>query len=280
MVVLLLAGLALAAPITKPERPVHAQTDFTAYTLEPGEVRIGLTTAAVGLMPRVHVGTSPVLDAMQVLNGHLKWDFLRLGPLDLAMGGALYWAPGQDDFHGHLVTVSGALSLQVARPWSIHATGRWGWGQAEGIPSLDGVAGLVGLFTDSDPDTWELDGIEAPTGTGRALMIEVATDLRITRKDSLVLRAGWMASASGKADLGEDLAGMLGVDRQQSWEAAPPIHQGYTVSLSYQVTFRNLQMRVGAGHSAVPWVWAAQAFDLSWRGGGPTRREERRLRKG
>ena len=83
-------------------KPSHAelgvvargQTDFTAYTLEWGEVRLGVASVQVGVLPRVQLGTAPVLDALNVWNLNAKWNALRVGP-----GGR----PGQGcEHHGPL----------------------------------------------------------------------------------------------------------------------------------------------------------------------------------
>ena len=59
-----------------------------------------------------------------------------------------------------------------------------------------------------------------------------------------------------------------------------PLSTAYRVSLSYQLQWKHWEARVGIGHSPVQGSWLIQAFDLSYRFGGKTRRAERQIRKG
>ncbi|MEC7241833.1 MAG: hypothetical protein VXW32_11425, partial [Myxococcota bacterium] len=76
----------------KPKRELmyavpRAQVDFTAYTLEWGEVKVGLANVLVGVAPRVQVGTSPTLNLLGVYNVSGKANPLRFGQVDLAVDG-------------------------------------------------------------------------------------------------------------------------------------------------------------------------------------------------
>ena len=65
----------------------RGQTDFTAYTLEWGEVKIGLASVSVGALPRLQLTTVPLLDVAHSVEAavHLRADpgeprlVLRLG---------------------------------------------------------------------------------------------------------------------------------------------------------------------------------------------------------
>jgi flagellar biosynthesis GTPase FlhF len=48
------------------------QVDFTAYTLEFGEVKLGFSNVMVGVAPHVQLGTSPLLDLARVPNVNVK----------------------------------------------------------------------------------------------------------------------------------------------------------------------------------------------------------------
>ena len=50
-----------------PQNP-YANTDYTAYTLEWGEVKAGIGSVSAGVAPRFQLGTIPVLDVLQMWN--------------------------------------------------------------------------------------------------------------------------------------------------------------------------------------------------------------------
>ena len=65
-------------------------TDFTAYTLEMGEVKVGVASVMMGVAPRTQLGTVPLLNALGVYNGSLKVNVVRTGPVDLALSGTYH----------------------------------------------------------------------------------------------------------------------------------------------------------------------------------------------
>ena len=69
-----------------PQNP-RAQTDFTAYTLEPGEVLLGLTTY-LGVLSNVQLGTNLVLNGLRVYNFNVKVNAVQEGPVDVALIGS------------------------------------------------------------------------------------------------------------------------------------------------------------------------------------------------
>ena len=69
-----------------PQNP-YQHVDFTAYTLEWGELQAGLNRSSVGILPRTQVGTQVPLWALGIQNANLKVNALRIGPVDLAVTG-------------------------------------------------------------------------------------------------------------------------------------------------------------------------------------------------
>ena len=59
-----------------------------------------------------------------------------------------------------------------------------------------------------------------------------------------------------------------------------PVSRSYLAAVAYQATFRHLEIRLGIGLSAIPHTWATSAFDVSWRFGGATRGEARKMKLG
>ncbi|MES2643699.1 MAG: hypothetical protein V4850_29705 [Myxococcota bacterium] len=266
----------VVAPVDRPvhhQRPVHArgQTDFTAYTLEWGEVRLGLKNTGVGVLPRTQLTTQPVLDVLGAPNASIKVNAIRLGALDISATGD--WGMSRDDeLSASFLGAGATLSLQIAKPWSIHGGASWVEAKVEGTPELDTLALILGQVsgTQVSPDTVEqAESILVLDGHVQALTVHAATDVRLNRRDSIVLQ--------GRAVLYED------VDVPRFFERVAPDHAGwlpitsaYSVSLAWQLSWRNVDLRIGGGLSSVPGAWLLNTVDLAWRFGGPTRADERR----
>lgn len=270
------ADVTAGAPVERPvhhTRPVHArgQTDFTAYTLEWGEVRLGLKNSGIGVLPRTQLTTQPVLDVLGAPNASVKVNAIRLGALDISATGD--WGMSRDEeLSASFVGAGATLSLQIAKPWSIHGGASWVEAKVEGTPELDTLALIIGQVSGSQlsADTVEqAESILVLDGHLRALTAHAATDIRLNRRDSIVLQ--------GRAVLYED------VDVPHFFERLAPDHSGwlpltsaYSVSLAWQLSWRNVDLRVGGGLSSVPGAWLLNTVDLAWRFGGPTRTDERR----
>lgn len=265
-------ALPLARPVRRrlPPDP-RGQVDYTAYTLDAGEVRLGAWSVGMGVVPRLQVTTMPALDALEVPNGRARWNLVRAGPIDLSVTGG-YATGWGETLDLSLVQAEAAASVVLTPGWSVHGRTTWASGQVRGTPQLDGVAALVERWVGNEIPTRAVSRLEEEVWldeSGTAMMVQLATDLRFNRRDSLVFQAASVLGASeGYAvdprELLDPEGGRLPVD--QLWAA----------SLAYQVSWRNVDLRVGAGYSPVPGAWLAQAVDLSVRFGGETREEERR----
>ncbi|MFN7145882.1 MAG: hypothetical protein ACK4YP_19050 [Myxococcota bacterium] len=286
---LLVAGLAAAAPATSSDVPSpvsseprvdtprhrrppvdRAQTDFTAYTLEWGEVRVGLGGVGVGVFPRTQVSTLPVLDALGLPNVSAKMNAVRAGGFDLALAGT--WGGLLDEtMEGTYLSVNAAASLRVAKPWSVHVGGGWARVTAGGTPRLDALALLMGGSGGGVPPRAALSALEEQLSFDLSLSgvtARVATDVRFNRRDSLVLQAHAVLWSSVDVPplverLVEDRTGFV------------PVTDMYTASLAWQLSWRNVDARVGLGVSSIPGAWLLNTVDLAWRFGGPTRAAER-----
>jgi hypothetical protein len=289
---------AIAAPELNPEqhkwlRPLrqklpqhpYAQTDFTAYTLEWGEVKVGVTAISLGILPRVQLGTTPILALAGVANGTAKVNLVRIGPLDLAGEAGLYDMT-VDAFHASYSWVGVQSSLILAEPWSLHTSAQWTMIEATGLPDLTRFSPILMTV---DEATLEQLTAEAKARNiqldvqAEALRIRAATDVRFNRRDSLVIQFSalvWQDVKAGVDNL-DDLPPILGLDEVLKMDAVGevPISESYVASISYQAAWKQLEARVGLGMSAVPSVWLMQSMELSYRFGGKTRSEEHRMRK-
>lgn len=275
-----------------PQNP-YGSIDFTAYALEWGEWRVGLGSVMVGVAPRVQLGTAPVLDALGVYNASAKANLLRLGPVDLAVGGAYYTLP-TPIFYASWAEARSTLSVRLANPWSLHVTGSYVDIRAKGSPDTNEeisqwiVTQAAGDDLSGQPESVRAEA-EARAATaqtavdahGRAATLRVATDIRFNRRDSLVLQGSAMLWGALDTDVGSDLPPILGLNEalDTSTEERLPIAQTYVASAAWQMQWKRLELRIGGGISSVPGAWLLQSTDLAWRFGGKTRASERRVRQ-
>lgn len=272
------------------EQHPYDHIDFTAYTLEWGEFKTGLTSVHVGIFPRVQIGTQPLLHLMGVQNASAKYNVLRWGPLDLAATGMIHTA-NLGEFTGELVAYGGMASVRATDNWSLHLSGQYGAFGLEGLPT-EAPPALRGLIDDSSLAALntQLSSIGlSPTIQGKGTLVRVASDVRLNRRDSIILQAQSFITGDVSGTFGEhispiadDFMSLLipGADAREFQQTSDGPMSSYVVSLSYQMSFRQLAVRLGGGAGATPLTWIPQANDVSWRFGGKTRARTRRTRKG
>lgn len=264
---------------TELESVPRGQTDFTAYTLEWGETKVGLASITIGALPRTQIGTVPFLDALGVINGHVKVNALRIGIMDLGLGGNLYRLQ-VGEFVGSHAGGSLVTSFQVTQPWSVHLGANYASLNSSGVPDTSRLPSV--LTAGTDPDTFQAsqDGNEeAWDFHGQNLRLNFATDVRFNRRDSIVFQAG--AIFWSNIQKGFDAPPILGLEDAfaRAEENASPISESLVTSLAWQWTWRKVDLRVGLGWSSVPGAWILQSTDLSYRFGGKTRSTERRMNR-
>jgi len=257
----------------------HAQTDFTAYTLEWGETKMGLASITVGALPNTQLGTIPALDILGLYNGHLKVNAVKKGPYAVGIG-TNYYALNAGDMNASSLGISLIQSVEFLDPWSGHFGIKWSNTQSSGVPDLDELPSIFTSGTTAEEfeagqreSKWEFHIQE--------LTLSLATDYRFNRRDSLIFQASavfWSNVLAGERD---DVPPILGMDQlfNKSVGTSSPIAQTYVASLAWQWSWRKTDLRVGIGHSNVPGAWLLQTFDLSYRFGGKTRSTERRMNK-
>lgn len=266
----------------------YGQTDFTAYSLELGEVKIGVASLTVGLLPRTQVGTVPTLNALGIYNAHAKINLFRFRGFDLAVRGAGHHLP-LGRFAGHYIESGAYISQVLHDKLSVHGGASYTSMGARGVPDFGRVSPLITMATgdlsayNPPPDFF---GPKPPALRAEAITARVAVDLRFNRRDSLVLQAWTMVGARVTTDLGENLVlsevlpPIAGLNEALSYEGRPKVTETYIASLAYQAHYKQVDLRVGIGASAVPYAWLLQSTELSYRFGGKTRRDERLMRRG
>jgi hypothetical protein len=266
------------------EQNPYGQTDFTAYTLEWGEVKIGLASITAGILPRTQIGTVPLLDVLGVPNVNLKVNALRAGPVDVAILGSFYTI-GLGEFRGTWIGSGAMASVRITEPLSIHFGGDYVSVNGDGFPDPRGLPSLL-----TDVDDWEttLDALQEGGGdltvSADIIRVKAAIDYRLNRRDSFVFQFSGMLRARGSGDLKIPLLNFDDIAGQEtyadSWSGASSMAESYMVTISYQATFKKFDLRLGAGKSGFPLAWLLQANDLSFRFGGETRWKEARENRG
>lgn len=255
----------------------RAQTDFTAYTLEPGEVRVGLRSAGFGILPGIQLSTQPIFDILGMPNLCLKVDPLQLGPskngivtFDLGGNASLGHIDAGPLFRALYVTAGGNASLLIAPQWSVHAGGQWMYVAAVGNPEIEELGANVKMLEGLDPAALQmLQERLAYEVRVETVFVSAATDVRLNRRDSLILQGrmavwSWTEVPDIALPFGTEDRGFL------------PLGEAWSASIAWQFHWRNVDLRVGIGTSSVPGAWAFESFDLAWRFGGRGRGDHRR----
>ena len=293
-----------------PQNP-YGTTDFTAYTLEWGETRMGLVSLEYGLAPGLQLGSIPVLDAFGAFNMSAKVNISRGERAAFALGANYVTLPLAQSYadlglaqslglfgetagevlettNAYFFGISAYLSYRVADPVTAHLRLNYVQARAEGqfsllsLPSLIAPGLNLGL---GDP----ADGPQlVPALTGETASFHVGLDYRLNRRDSILFRFRGPMYAGVR--IGFDLdtyfpeaednfiaSGDLALQgAYQSWVSPSSF---YAASLGWQFQWRQWESRIGVGISAPGLAWTLQAFDIGYRFGGKTRRDERALRK-
>jgi hypothetical protein len=281
----------------KPTREKLAQnpygnTEYTAYALEFGQFRMGVNQSAMGIAPRVQLGTAPALDLLGIYNASLKINALRTGRLDMAAQGSYYTLDAGLDAEWIRAGILG--SIRVIEPWSMHLGFSYDRVAIGGLPEPSKVSDLLIEGSSDDLMAWE----QAAKDQGVSLELEqamvtmrMATDYRFNRRDALVLQGSailWSSAQSGINGLDpsieeglSELPPILGIDGilQDESNLSTSVLSSYVLSLAYQQSRKHLDLRIGLGVSSFPYAWLLQTFELSYHFGGKTRREESQLKK-
>ena len=260
------------SPFHLPAHP-RAQVDFTAYTLEFGEVKLGVSNITVGIIPHVQAGTSVLLDVLGIPNVQAKVHVTEKGPWDLA-GWVEYDRLVRSDFDATLLTGGGIFSYQAAPPLGLHLGASYTSGEISGDISLDTIDQLL----------WFLDsGAEAvPDHGGSQLKVQtvnarLAADIRFNRRDAIVFQASGTIHSKLDRDEALFVPSFLGLEDAMELDGFVNPFEAGMASVAWQFTWENWEARVGAGLSSIPGAWILNTWELSYRFGGPTRGREGRM---
>lgn len=263
---------ALAAEPKPLDPRVHPQVDYTAYTLDTGEVRLGLASLGFGFMPRVHVSTVPVADAFGLYNGAIKWNAVRAGPLDVAAVAGHWFLPARA-FRGSLTHVSGQTSLMLSDRVALHGAATFTHAAARGSSDFVSFAPLLFDVEQEELEAWAEQG-GAPRASAELVTVRVAADWWFAREHAIVLQAQATPVAIARLDLsGGEAPPILGLDGALEAGGEQPIAATYAITASWQMSLPHFDLRLGGGASAIPLAWVLPATDVAFRFGGRSRRD-------
>jgi hypothetical protein len=279
----------------QPQDPYANTNSYSAYTVEWGEVKVGVGSITVGVLPRLQLGTSPALDVLGVPNITAKSNLLRSGRLDGALLAQYYsvpltdllWAAGADRFFGDNASgmargaylgLGATASVQALDPLSVHGQLYYARPSARGDIAFDSLPELF------------LPGLSlGGTGTlglgvsGELAVANLAADLRFNRRDSVYawVRYPFYGRIRGLTNGSIDgFEAASNADFIVAYSDTIRFVDSASVVLGYQASWNHLEGRVGLGWSGIPGAWILQAFELNYRFGGPTRRQDRQIRRG
>ncbi len=230
------------------------RTDFTAFTLQGGQVRLGLFQTEYGITDRLMVGTYTLpWFAFIVVDGfmpsaYVKWNFLRVGPF--AMSGRLtYFLADFDSIDLGDVADEGAFKLNefvgtlgasyiLNDSWQINAEALWVQSFVSATATQSDVgeteafgAGAQNNLQFSGGFEWRLSRVTALTFVAR--WAPIVTDTKVTA--TVPVDEATTADVEGQ---------LLTSEASNAWLVQPG------VALSW-ATF-NLQVGVGYGDLFLP----------------------------
>lgn len=255
-------------------RVVRRPIDYTAWTLAPGEVRLGLTRLDVGVLPFLEVGSHTGLDALGIYNGGVRIAPLHGGDVGVTLG-ADYAQMPLGAFSARHLRVDATASVQLDQ-LGLHGTVAWTRLRTGGSPDPSQIspvlAGVLGVDRDELSSLTEGQDLDL-VGRIDTPRLELAADLALAEHHAVVLQAS-MALTQSK-DLGEQLAYVgevmpdsLGIARALDADFTASPEDSYVASIAWQGSWRNLQLRAGLGVSAAKYAWLLPSTELSWRFGG------------
>jgi hypothetical protein len=143
------------------------------------------------------------------------------------------------------------------------------------LTDVDTVASACESIAGTDPQPISASGsafgLEGNDIYGEVMWLRAATDVRFNRRDSIILQASAVPFARLQVSSEIELPDIAELDEVLSFDGKVPMSAMYMASIAYQLAWKNVHLRVGAGTSTVPFAWLTQTTELSVRFGGQDR---------
>lgn len=261
------------------------RTDGTAWTVGKGHVRLGLFKQTWGVLDNADLSTNAGLWLLGLPNGSAEITAIQTRHLDVGVRAGATWLDLErlsdiPEGKATLVPVGVMGSLLLGRRASVHLGGTWNIFDASGEYTTEQLAQGIATATGVSLDPALLDvlqGIDDSSDiyAGAHVVLtqsHLDADVHINRRDSLVLRTTTFLMLQGSVQGGyrseSSDENSVTAEIGPSARLTIPLQDQLSVlsSISYQASFKRLQVRVG-----LPLVqgglWIAalpQAFSLSW----------------
>ncbi len=226
--------------------------DFTAYTLNQNQFRLGLFSFEYGIIDQIMVGTYTIpwvayaFTGKTMVNGFVKVQPLNIGKFAMSLRGTVFYINAQDltilDVFEHGNVKATFLPMTAAASYAFNNT----WGL-----TLEGT--FVKVFGNANANIQTSDF----KGSGAQDNLQLATQLewRVSRVVALTLRGRWVPWASATA-LESTVTLDSGGKLELSAAATIPITNAWAVipgiALSWGVF--NLEVGLGYGNIFLPGV--------------------------
>ncbi|MEN0067323.1 MAG: hypothetical protein AAGA48_34655 [Myxococcota bacterium] len=266
---LALAGGAHKQPLGSKKQLVG---DHSAQSLRLGEVMLGTSGLAMGVLPRVQVGTRATLNLVGLPNGEVKLQLIDRPNVDVSVDGLLM----QSTLAGFDADAWGAganASLHKGR-FSLHSGVHYTSFGFQGVPTESPP--LVVQIAGQDPLAEippEFSDLADVGFRWQAATLRTGIELRVFGRSGLLLqgslsmggqfdiRAG--ATIEGTSiDIGHALPGV------NMLKASTTPGGSWVTSAAWQQVLGPFHLRAGIGISAIPYAWVTQAMSLQMRLGG------------
>ncbi|MEL6346312.1 MAG: hypothetical protein AAFV53_24590 [Myxococcota bacterium] len=264
----------------QPPEPRHQQ-DFTAYTVNKGQFRLGVGRLDYGVLDNFSLGTNTVQWVLGP-NFYAKVTAIQTRRFDVSLqlsAGGVYdqWLMlvfGEDTaFEMNVIPTTIRSSLIITPKWSAHLGVTSLSMNAVGELSAGQIIEIYEQITASDALTQELEDLLADTVFANAQarltlqQTHFAVEYRRNRRDSIIFEANSYVSASGLisggvstvSDEGSEANTSIGADFRLPLDTLPS-----AVSLSYQWSWERFHLRVGIPLTPANPLSTVQALELYW----------------
>jgi len=272
------------------DRPIDPKTllDLGAYTIGQNRVRISPSRVDYGILDNIEIGTDLILDVFEIYNARMKVAAVQLNRLDASFqAGRMYYDLARysndiQEARASITSLAWRSSVVASKRLGFHGGQTWYVTEVHGDFKLQAVAErLAKVFgTDIGEElAGSIDGGKAIYGGGQIIVSQVfiASDIRLNRRDSIVIQAHAVWRAFGRIDAGTDVqtssdaditlgaAARFNLDLQQSKGV------DIVVPISWQFNWENFVLRAGwnvykgaTDSNTALYIGATQALNAYW----------------
>ena len=273
------------------ERITYVGAGFLAVNLTIGKnkVRISPSRVDYGLLENIEIGTDLILDVFEIYNARLKINAVQLDRFDaLFQVGRMFYDLAQ---HSNEIQEADTSITSLAWRGSIVATPRLGFhgGQTWYVAEIDGdfkvravaerLAKVFGTDLSEELGSAIDDNAQGSIyGGGQIITSQafLASDIRLNRRDSIVIQVHAVIKAFGRVDAGAEVQTSTGADvtlgpaANFSIDLQDSAGVDIVVPVSWQFNWEQFTLRAGwniyksTDQNTAYYIGATQAFNAYW----------------